>query len=153
MIVADTNLVAYSAIAGDRTAAAEQVRQRDNAWIAPPLWASEFRNFLATYVRIGRLTPTQAHAAWAVGRALVGDLPVEPAAVLDMAFSRGLSGYDAEFVALAERLGVRVVTDDRRVLAVCPDLAVSLDDFVGEDEGNGSESAPSEDAPPDAPDR
>lgn len=153
MIVADTNLVAYFTLRGERRATARAVRLRDATWVAPPLWTSEFRNVLVTYVRAGRLTPAQAHAAWAAGRAAVEDLPVEPVAVLDAAFARGLSGYDAEFVALAKRLGVRVVTDDRRVLTSCPDLAVSLDDFVGEDEGNGSESAPSEDAPPDAPDR
>ena len=135
MIVADTNLVVYSVITGDRTAAAERVRQRDNDWTAPLLWASEFRNVLATYVRADRLTPAQAHAAWVIGRALVRDVPVEAAAVLDTAFARSLSDYDAEFVALAERLGVPLVTGDRRVLEACPEFAVSLDAFTGEIEG------------------
>ena len=54
---------------------------------------------------------------------------MDPAAVLDAAFARGLSGYDAEFVALAEALAAPLVTDDRRVLAACPGLAVSIDDY------------------------
>jgi predicted nucleic acid-binding protein len=89
---------------------------------------------LATSVRLGRLTRAQAHAAWLVGRSLVEDASVEPAAVLDAAFERGLSGYDAEFVAPAGRLRVPLVTDDRRVLTACPDVAVGLDAFGDEDD-------------------
>jgi predicted nucleic acid-binding protein len=145
VIVADTNLVAYGAIEGDRTEAAARVRRRDADWVAPPLWASEFLNVLVTQVRAGKLTVAQARAVWPAARALVREVESDPLAALDLAAVRGLSGYDAEFVALAARLGVRVVTDDRRVLAACPDLAVSLDAFA--DEGNGGEGAP-----PDAPD-
>lgn len=130
MIVADTNLVVYFAIRGERVESAERVRQRDADWVAPPLWASEFRNVLATHVRVGRLTPVHARDVWAAGRALVGDVEVDPLAALDAAFAYGLSGYDAEFVALGKALGTQVVTDDRRVLAACPEWAVSLDDFA-----------------------
>ena len=129
MIVADSNLVVYLALREDRATAARAVRVRDAEWMAPPLWASEFRNVLATYVRAGRLAPVEAHETWDIGRALVRDVPVDPAAVLDAAFARGLSGYDAEFVALAEALAAPLVTDDRRVLAACPGLAVSTDDY------------------------
>ena len=131
MIVADTNLVVYAVTEGDRVSATDRVRNRDAIWVAPPLWTSEFRNTLVTYVRAGRLTPAEAHETWEVGRALVTDAPVDPAAVLDAAFARGLSGYDAEFVALAEVLAAPLVTDDRRVLAACPGVAVSIDDFGG----------------------
>ena len=131
MIVADTNLIVYAVTDGDRVSAADRVRGRDATWVAPPLWASEFRNTLVTYVRVGRLSSAEAHEVWTAGRALVRDVPVDPAAVLDAAFARGLTGYDAEFVALAEALAVPLVTDDRRVLAACPGVAVSLDDFDG----------------------
>ena len=132
MIVADSNLVVYLALREDRAAAARAVRVRDADWTAPPLWASEFRNVLATYVRGGRLAPAEARETWDIGRALVRDVPVDPVAVLDAAFARGLTGYNAEFVACAEALAALLVTDDRRVLAACPGLAVSIDDFGGE---------------------
>lgn len=130
MIVADTNLAVYFTIRGERVTSAERVRQRDADWVAPPLWASEFRNALATHVRVGRLTPVQARDVWAAGRALIRDVEVDPLGALDAAFASGLSGYDAEFVALAEALDVPLVTDDRGVLRACPQTAVSLDDFA-----------------------
>lgn len=132
MIVADTNLVVFAALNGPRTASAALVRQQEPHWAAPPLWASEFRNVLATTVRAGHLTAADAHEAWAAARTLVEDIPVDPLAVLDAAFAHGLTGYDAEFVALARALGVPLVTDDRRVLAACPDVAVAPDAFAGD---------------------
>jgi predicted nucleic acid-binding protein len=41
-----------------------------------------------------------------------------------------LSAYDAEYVALARRLGVTLVTTDRQVLEQYPNLAVRLQDFA-----------------------
>jgi predicted nucleic acid-binding protein len=41
-----------------------------------------------------------------------------------------LSAYDAEFVALAEILGARLVTEDRAILAAFPNQATGLDDVV-----------------------
>lgn len=38
----------------------------------------------------------------------------------------GLTAYDATYVALAEAEGVRVVTDDDRILALAPEVAVPL---------------------------
>ncbi|MGZ5446412.1 MAG: hypothetical protein ACXWLY_31220 [Thermoanaerobaculia bacterium] len=51
MIVADTNLVAYLLIEGDKTAAARAVWKKDSRWMLPTLWRSEFLNVLTTAVR------------------------------------------------------------------------------------------------------
>ena len=123
MIVADTNLILYLLLETERTPAAEAALERDAAWCAPPLWVSEC---------LGRARPLRPQRTpYARGRALrcrgarevLGErvLDVATEAVMEQAIARGLSAYDAEFVALAQRLGVRLVTDDRRVLAACPD--------------------------------
>lgn len=40
--------------------------------------------------------------------------------------ARGLTAYDSAYVALAEARGVRLLTDDQRVLDLAPDLALPL---------------------------
>lgn len=130
MIVADTNLVVYGVLPGERAPAADAVRHRDAVWVAPPLAASEILNVLATHVRTGRLHRDQARDAYAAARDLLRLASPDPLDALDLAADRGLSGYDAEFVALARSLGVPLVTDDRRILQACPDLAVALDAFA-----------------------
>ena len=128
MIVADTNLLVYLTLKGERTDAARLVRVRDSDWVAPPLWRSEFRNALVQNVRHDLISPARAQEIWQKAPSAVRDVEIDPVAALDIAFERGLSGYDAEFVALAETLGVPLVTDDGRVLRACPGVAVSLDD-------------------------
>ncbi len=51
--------------------------------------------------------------------------------VLRLVASSTCSAYDCEFVALAEDLGVHLVTVDRQVLGRFPAIAVSLRAFVG----------------------
>ena len=132
MIVADTNLVAYLLIPGERTEAAEAVRARDSGWVAPPLWRSEFQSVLVQHLRVNSLDRTTALAAWSDAEALLSgrEQAAEAVRILDAALHHTLSAYDAEFVALAEELGVPLVTGDRRVLKACPDVAVSIEDFA-----------------------
>lgn len=40
----------------------------------------------------------------------------------------GLTAYDASYVALAEQLGLRLVTEDRAILDVAPRIAIALVD-------------------------
>ena len=40
--------------------------------------------------------------------------------------SRGMTAYDAAYVALAESRGVRLVTDDETVLSIAPNVATPL---------------------------
>ena len=132
MIVADTNLVAYLLIEGDRTEAARGVRLRDPVWRVPPLWRSELLSVLATSVRADVLDEADARRAWAAAKALLARCEEEPGGeeVLSTALRRGLSAYDAQFVVLAERRHVTLVTGDRRVLERCPDIAVSIEGFA-----------------------
>lgn len=128
MIVADTNLVAYLLVEGEHTEAARAVWQRDADWRLPPLWRSEFLSVLSTSVRVGVLDETQASSAWRRGTALFAPCEVEPEgeAVLHAAIRDRLSAYDAQFVVVAERLGVPLVTADRAILHARPDLAVAI---------------------------
>lgn len=133
MIVVDTNIVSYLYLTGERSQQAEQVLLKDPEWAAPLLWRSEFRNVLALYIRQGLLT--LADAQQIMGEAMdlmqereyeIGSIPV-----LNLVAGSTCSAYDCEFVALAQVLGIPLITADRRILDQFPDLAVSLDAFVG----------------------
>lgn len=99
-----------------RSATARAVHQRDPGWTVPPLWASEVRHVRMKYVRSGALSVPEALDAVEALDVLVAVRPVAHAEVLGAADTYGLSGYDAEYVALAERLGVPLVTSDKHVL-------------------------------------
>ena len=126
MIVADTNLVAYLLLEGEHTAAAEQVLNRDSHWIAPALWRSELRNVLALYVRQELLTLEQACRFMELAEVLLWgrEYSVPSESVLELAASSGCAAYDCEFVALARRRAIPLVTSDRQVLSAFPDIAV-----------------------------
>jgi predicted nucleic acid-binding protein len=49
--------------------------------------------------------------------------------ILDLALASGCSPYDCEFVALAINKRVPLVTNDGKVLAAFPGVAVSLGEF------------------------
>jgi predicted nucleic acid-binding protein len=119
VIVVDTNVITYLLVPGDRTSAAEAWRRRDAEWAAPLLWRSEFRNVLATLVRLGRIELPIAQAIQEQAERLLAPLEfaVDSASLLALAASSGCSAYDCEFVALAEYLDVPLVTADRKLKA------------------------------------
>jgi predicted nucleic acid-binding protein len=49
--------------------------------------------------------------------------------VLSLADISGCSAYDCEFVALAKQLSVKLMTEDKKILAKFSDVAVLLNDF------------------------
>lgn len=119
MIVVDTNVIAYLFVPGDRAGAAEALRRRDTEWAAPLLWRSEFRNVLATLIRLGRIELPIAQAMQEQAEQLLAPLEfaVDSATVLALAASSGGSAYDCEFVALADYLDVPLVSADRKLKA------------------------------------
>lgn len=55
---------------------------------------------------------------------------VESRDVLQLARRSGCSGYDCEYVSLAQHIGTKLVTADRQVLAAFPETAISPRDFT-----------------------
>jgi len=70
--------------------------------------------------------------AFSIADKLVGDkeYDVDPARVLELAQSSGCTAYDCEFVSLAEKLSVSLVTADKRLVSAFPAIAISLPDFA-----------------------
>jgi predicted nucleic acid-binding protein len=132
MIVVDTNLIVYLHVTGEWSERAEQASRKDPHWSAPRLWRSEFCNVMTLYIRNRHLTleAAQRIMAEALGLMVGAEQEVNSLRVLELTAASGCSAYDCEFVALAQDLGVRLVTVDKQVLRQFPDVATALDEFV-----------------------
>jgi predicted nucleic acid-binding protein len=128
MIVVDSNVLAYLYLPGDFTEAAEALLTSDSEWAAPLLWRSEFRNILAGYLRRKSLSFVQATALQAEAEELlVGcEYEVDSKRVLELVRDSDCSAYDCEFIAVAEKLDVKLVTMDKKLLKASPNRAVAL---------------------------
>jgi predicted nucleic acid-binding protein len=131
VIVVDTNVVAYLYLPSEHTGCAEALLQSDADWAAPRLWRSEFRNVLAGYLRRRRLTLEEATALMSEAEQLLAgaEHDVDSARVLGLVSDSGCSAYDCEFVALAQQLGVKLVTMDAALLQAFPRQARPLTDW------------------------
>ena len=131
VIVVDTNVVARFVLRGDGATLAERILERDSSWVAPPLVHFELRNVLATSMRTRRMTLEEALAAASVADMVLAGPPreVDTGSVLELAERSGCTSYDCEFVSLAQRLAVPLVTSDRQILAAFPGTAVSPEAF------------------------
>ena len=128
MIVVDSNILAYLYLPGEYTPAAEALLEADPEWAAPVLWRSEFRNILAGYLRRESLTFQQAHNIQCEAEDLLkgAEYEIDSISVLELVRDSECSAYDCEFVALAMKLGVKLVTMDRKVLRAFPSVVVAL---------------------------
>ncbi len=131
MIVVDTNIVAYAYLKGDRTSLTQKLRELDSQWRLPTLWRHEFLNLLSMYVQHGGCQATKAVEIW--DKVFVNLSPcesvVDMAMALKIACESKISAYDAQFITLAQNLGVPCVTEDNVLLKKFPGVAVSMTDF------------------------
>ena len=138
MIVVDTNIIGYLYLHSPRSSQAEQALFKDSTWAAPILWQSEFRNVLVQYLRKHLLSFEDAVRIMEEATRLMAgrEYAVASMAVLALVNTSSCSAYDCEFVALAKDLKVPLVTVDKQILREFPNIAVSLDAFVGSSFGH-----------------
>lgn len=128
MIAVDTNVVAYLFLRGDFAAQAEAWLRRDRDWVAPVLWRSEFRNILAGCLLRKQLTFEALREMQREAEALLlgNEHEVDSQRVLELVRDSDCSAYDCEFVSVAMRLGVKLLTADKKVLKAFPDHTVAF---------------------------
>jgi predicted nucleic acid-binding protein len=131
VIVVDTKLIAYAVLPGERTEAALALAERDPGWVAPVLWRRELRNVLAILMRVRQLALGRALAAFSAAEGIVTDAGFEPSTeeCLRLAIRGRVSAWDAEFVFVAEAMGLPLVTADRRLARAFPRIVVPLGDL------------------------
>lgn len=132
MIVIDANILIYSLIESDKSPLAQKLREKDPDWRTVSLCLHETLNVLATYLRRGLLSHSQARELLARTERFVeiAQSPLKMEAVLDIAVQHNLSGYDAQYIALARELGAPLITEDRKLRDASRGLAISMQEFV-----------------------
>jgi predicted nucleic acid-binding protein len=132
MIVVETNIIGYLYLSSPHSLQVQEVLLKDSKWAAPYLWRSELRNVLALYIRQSRLSLNDAQLIMDEALMLVRDreYAIASVSVLNLVAISTCSAYDCEFVALAQDLGVPLVTVDKQILNQFPDVAISLKTFI-----------------------
>ena len=128
MVLVDTNIIAPLYVRSARTEAVEELFARDAVWRTEPLALIELSNVLITYERARYITAATARDC--LDRAAAFLQPnlfrVGHQAALDIALNYRITAYDARFLAVAQQLGARLVTEDAKLRAAAPALTQSL---------------------------
>jgi predicted nucleic acid-binding protein len=128
VIVVDTNVLAYLLLPYELSPRADALFKGDPDWSMPILWRSEFRNLLAGYLRRKSLTFDEAVKIQFEAESLLAgnEHEVDSRRVLELVRDSDCTAYDCEFVALAMRFGIKLVTMDKMLLRAFPKYATSL---------------------------
>jgi predicted nucleic acid-binding protein len=125
VIVVDTNVITYLVLKGDYSGECESLFRSDCEWAAPRLWRDEMCNVLATYERRQLLRRTDALRAFSNAQEIIAgnEFDMLPERILSVASRTQCSGYDAQYIALAEDLGIHLFTFDKKILSAVPHIA------------------------------
>src|SRR5712675_3753375 len=128
MILVDTNIIAPLYVRSARSDAVTELFTRDAVWRTEPLALIELSNVLITYERARYITAATARDCLSRAAAFLQPhfFRVSHQAAWEAALDYRVTAYDARFLALADQLGSRLVTEDARLRAAAPALTQSL---------------------------
>lgn len=134
MIVVDANILIYSLIEGDYSPLVHKLREKDADWRTTGLCLHEVLNVLATYQRRDILSLAQCkklldHAERFMK---VAQCEVKMDAALAVAAKYAITGYDAQYVALAQSLNAPLITEDRKLREAAQGIAFSMREFLAQ---------------------
>lgn len=134
MIVIDANILIYSLIECEYSPLAHKLREKDSDWRTTALCLHETLNVLATYQRREVLTLAQCRKLldYADRFIKVAQCEVKMDAALAVAAKYTITGYDAQYVALAQSLNAPLITEDRKLRAAVPGIAFSMQEFLAQ---------------------
>jgi predicted nucleic acid-binding protein len=133
MIVADTNLVVPLLLEHEKREQAVSLFSHDPEWHLPDWWQFELSNVLRNYHRAGVFSADEVDQLLSrAGQVIAPENTHETdlAQALRIACACDISTYDACFIALARAFGQKLITEDRRLRAACPDDTLSLDEAL-----------------------
>lgn len=132
MIVVDTSVIASLWVPNNMEELAYEVLKKDPDWVAPLLWKSELRNVMAKYLRKNILDFSSILQSVQEAEQFMKSnaYEVNSTQVLQLVNSSGCSSYDCEFVALADDIGIKLVTFDKQICREFSKIAIHPKQFV-----------------------
>ena len=112
MIVVDTNILAYLYFPSPLSEQVEQLRVREPDWFAPELWKSEFLNVGLQYYRKKFLSVEVLETAYTLAVETVNTIDIHSdfQSIVKLSVNSKCTAYDCEFVALAMRLEIPLLS-------------------------------------------
>ena len=132
MIVVDTNVIVSLYLPGPQSSEVQRLLREHPDWAAPALWRSEMINVLCTYMRVRGLTLPQSLEIFELADELLSSntFTMSPLKVLEVSNRTGCSGYDSEFVCLAEELQTQLLTYDAGLISKASSVGCTPLDFM-----------------------
>ena len=132
MKVVDTNVIAYLFIEGSNTKHSKALFEDDAFWVSSILWRSKFRNILALYYRKNYINSLQMREIMRKAEELLNgnEYNIPSNQIFDLIENSTCSVYDCEFVALAQDIGEKLITSDKRILKEFPEYTKSLLEYA-----------------------
>lgn len=126
MVVVDANVITYLVLNGDFSNECGDLFLWDPEWLVPRLWRDELSNVLATYERRNLISRKEAFLAFHDAEAILSrnEYEIGIERILSVAERTGCSGYDSQYIALAEDLGLKLFTFDKKILSIVKKFAV-----------------------------
>jgi len=127
MVVIDTNVLAALILQGNRTSLAQELYAHDSDWRSEGFILVEFSNVLATYVRVGKLDRSSAKGLLLEAeRVLAATIQLPHARALEVATHLAITAYDARFIAAAQSLNAKLISEDSKLQTAVPAHVQSL---------------------------
>ena len=128
MVLVDTNVIAPLYVRSARSKAVAELFARDSLWRTEPLALIELSNVLISYERASYITAATARECLSRAAAFLQPhfFRVTHEAALDAALRYRVTAYDGRFLAVAQQLGTRLVTEDSKLHSAAPALTQSL---------------------------
>jgi predicted nucleic acid-binding protein len=132
MIVVDTGIIAYMTFETRYSGVVSLVHEKNSIWEAPSLWKTEFLNILALYFRTGLIDYHESLNALDFAERLIGsrEHKVPASGIVDAVVNSTCSSYDCEFIVLAEKLGTKLITYDKKLIHEFPNTALSPEAYL-----------------------
>ncbi len=132
MIVVDTPILVYMTFESRYSEEVNRLHARDPLWEVPLLWKSEFMNVVSLYTRKKLIDIQEGLQALEIAERLIGNREhnVPSRAVIDALAASACSSYDCHFVALAQALGTKLITYDKKIIKDFRSLAITPSEYL-----------------------